>query len=125
MLTDADWLHADDSTGARLDNQQPATIRVGIIKNGNDLTIALSVAVPIVALTDETACEIAEHLTEAVAERPIYKEQQRRQHSAQLAKSLSHAVLTQRQWQQVRDAVQNDLAALRELLNAAPADWLT
>lgn len=86
MVTHADATNPDEGN--------PVTIQVGVLATDPDSddghTVALKLAdTPVVTVTDPTANELAELLTEAVAERAIYAEQTRQRTATALAPELS------------------------------------
>jgi len=122
-----DWSLVTDTAATTVADDTPVDLRIGVraTDSADDgYTVALSIAdTPAVAVTDQTAIQLAELLIEAVAERAIYVEQTRQHQAAVLANQLDHAVLTRRQWSRLRDTAP-DTHAQRTLRAAAPESWL-
>jgi len=121
-----DWSMVTDTAATVVDDSSQVAVRIGVLptdRADDGYTVALTIAdTPAVTVTDQTAIELGDLLIEAVAERAIHVEQARQHQAAALANQLDHAVLTQRQWTHLRQAV-TDTHAQRILRAAAPESW--
>ncbi len=125
-----EWAACWEVHGIRADDGLSVSVGVGVIDLEGRHTVAISVADESpVALTDRLTDEAAELLSWAKEERDMLADLRAQHHTADLKSSLNRAVLTHRQWQKIRNALEHntsdsDMAtALNALRNAAPPGW--
>ncbi|MPY85983.1 MAG: hypothetical protein GEV00_22630 [Actinophytocola sp.] len=125
---DEQWRGGWDIYGVRVDDSRAVSIRIGVIEHHGDEWVAIGVAgEPPIVLSTHTASDAAELFQWALDERDLVHDQRLRRETDALKHSLDRAILTRRQWQTIRRALDSDTehpdAALTILREAAPSGW--
>lgn len=125
---DEQWRGGWDICGVRIDDNRAISIRIGVIEYHGDEWVAVGVAgEPPIALNTHTASDAAELFQWALDERDLVNDQRLRRETDVLKHSFDRAMLTRRQWQAIRRALDSDTeqsdAALTILREAAPSGW--
>lgn len=127
---DDQWKGGWEVHGIRVDDGRTVAIRIGVISYGDDVWVALGGSESPVALSNTTATDAAELFRWALDERELVAERHRQRETDDLKISLDRAILTRRQWQRIREALEHHDtkapsvdAALVALADGAPPGW--
>lgn len=125
-----DWPASWEQLGTRVDDDAAVPIRVGVFPVGDGYSVAMSIAAsPPVAISDNTASELATLLRWATEEREMLLDLRERERTDDAKALLNRAILTRRQWRTILAAIKDTSgghgnAAASALRDSAPPGWL-